>query len=388
MEWVRLGDVAEVTSGKNAPKENEFNLEGHPFIRAGHLDSLIDGLDENKLPLISNDTAKKKKYKLYDPTTIIFAKSGMSILKDRVYTLKNPSYIVNHLAAIELKNNNINNDFIKYQLRYIKPSSLIKGESYPSISLTDIKNLKLFLPTIEKQNKIVNTLNELKKITEIRKEQIQAYDDLIESLFINMFDNPNYNTSKLKIKKLAELGEWKSGGTPKRSNKEYYKGNIPWVTSGELNEIFIANSIEHINEIAIENSSTKKVPVGSLLLGMYDSAGLKSSITTRVVTTNQAIAFSKLNEELVNTIYVYYCIQLMRDNLLTKQRGVRQKNFNLSMIRDIDIPVPPIELQNKFADYVIKIEEEKKKLKSSLKELEDLFDALMQEAFSGNLFKD
>ena len=203
-----------------------------------------------------------------------------------------------------------------------------------------------------------------------------------------MFGNPNYNRLKLELKKLGVLGKWKSGGTPKRSNREYYKGNIPWITSGELNEMFIEDSTEHINEIALENSSTKIVPIGSLLLGMYDSAGLKSSITTRVVTTNQAIAFSQLNEDLVNTIYVYYCIQLMRNNLLTKQRGVRQKNFNLSMIRDIDIPVPPIELQNKFADYVIKIEEEKKKLEDSLAELETLFDALMQEAFSGNLFKD
>lgn len=388
MEWVRLGDIAEVTSGKNAPKENEFNLEGHPFIRAGHLDSLIEGLNENKLPLISNDIAKKKKYKLYDPTTIIFAKSGMSILKDRVYTLKNPSYIVNHLAAIELKNNNINNDFIKYQLRYIKPSSLIKGESYPSISLSDIKNLKLFLPTIEKQNKIVNTLNELKKITEIRKEQIQAYDNLIERLFNNImtFENEvilkkliEVNPSKSEIKKLednllvsfvpmedvSETG--KLSLNHEKKIEDVYKG----FTYFRDNDVVVAKITP-----CFENGK------GALMKGLKNGIGFGT-------TEFHVLRINDLKK--VNPTWLFYLTKSKRFRLygeLQMTGSAGQKRISKSFIENFKSNLPPIELQNKFAEYVIKIEEEKKKLNSSLKELEDLFDALMQDAFSGNLFKD
>lgn len=388
MEWVRLGDIAEVTSGKNAPKENEFNLEGHPFIRAGHLDSLIEGLNENKLPLISNDTAKKKKYKLYDPTTIIFAKSGMSILKDRVYTLKNPSYIVNHLAAIELKNNNINNDFIKYQLRYIKPSSLIKGESYPSISLSDIKNLKLFLPTIEKQNKIVNTLNELKKIIEIRKEQIQAYDNLIERLFNNImtFENEvilkkliEVNPSKSEVKKLednllvsfvpmedvSETG--KLSLNHEKKIKDVYKG----FTYFRDNDVVVAKITP-----CFENGK------GALMKGLKNGIGFGT-------TEFHVLRINDLKK--VNPIWLFYLTKSKRFRLygeLQMTGSAGQKRISKSFIENFKSNLPPIELQNKFADHVIKIEEEKKKLNSSLAELESLFNALMQDAFSGNLFED
>lgn len=295
------------------------------------------------------------------------------------------------INAIIIDNKKFNIDYIAYALIFNQKrlESVANAPIVPIINKKDFSEFKMRIEkSINKQNQISNNLNNIGKLTNFRKEQIQAYDDLIESLFFEMFGNPNYEYNRFNIIKLGDLGSWKSGGTPKRSNKNYFTGDIPWITSGELNDIFIHDSFEHINEEAIENSSAKLVPIGSLLLGMYDSAGLKSSISSKVLTTNQAIAFSKLDDDICNTIFVYFCIQLMRDKLLKKQRGVRQKNFNLSMIKEISIPIPPIEIQKKFADYVIKIEEEKKKLRASLDELEILFDGLMQNAFSGNLFKD
>ena len=379
MEWVKLGDLVKITKGKKVEESTNKSEKSFRYIQIEDLrnDDNIKYTEDAKATIVNKDH-------------VLIAWDGANAGTVGFNLEGAIGSTISALEINELYKNEFSSEFLGYYLKnknyYLRATST--GATIPHINR--IALLKLKIPKINKVNQlaIVGTFKEIEKIINNRKEQIQAYDDLIVSLFIKMFGNPNYNRLKLELKKLGVLGKWKSGGTPRRSNREYYKGNIPWITSGELNEMFIDDSTEHINEIAIENSSTKIVPVGSLLLGMYDSAGLKSSITTRVVTTNQAIAFSKLNEDLVNTIYVYYCIQLMRNNLLTKQRGVRQKNFNLSMIRDIDIPVPSIELQNKFADYVIKIEEEKKKLNSSLKELENLFDAFMQEAFSGNLFKD
>ena len=367
MEWVRLGELVDIKTGKlnaNAAVPNGR----YPFFTTAQEISYIDSYS-------------------YDDEVVLVAGNGDLNVKyyEGKFDAYQRTYILTKKENVEL-NLKFLYFFMSDYVKILRSQSI--GGVIKYIKLENLTEAKIPLLSFDQQTIIVDILNKAESLKEFRKEQIQAYDDLIVSLFIKMFGNPNYNRLKLELKKLGVLGKWKSGGTPKRSNREYYKGNIPWITSGELNEMFIEDSTEHINEIALENSSTKIVPIGSLLLGMYDSAGLKSSITTRVVTTNQAIAFSQLNEDLVNTIYVYYCIQLMRNNLLTKQRGVRQKNFNLSMIRDIDIPVPPIELQNKFADYVIKIEEEKKKLEDSLAELETLFDALMQEAFSGNLFKD
>lgn len=389
MEWVRLGDIAEVTSGKNAPKENEFSINGHPFIRAGHLEPLIQGLDENSLPLISFDTAKKKKYKLYKPDTIIFAKSGMSILKDRVYMLKKPSYIVNHLAAIELKNNNINNDFIKYQLRYIKPSSLIKGESYPSLSLTDIKNLKLFLPTKSNQNKIVGLLNKVEVLIKIRKEQVQAYDDLIESLFFEIINKSPIN--EVSFDDMFEIIDGDRGKNYPKKNDLLEEGYCLFLNTKNVTKTgFKFDQQEFITKEKDEKLRKGRAKIGDFILTTRGTVGNIAYIDKNIefknirINSGMVILRKKLN---INPKFFEVLIR-KTDILLKAKSGSAQPQLPIKSLKKVFIPTVDIELQNKFADYVIKIEEEKKKLRSSLAELETLFDALMQDAFSGNLFKD
>ena len=167
-----------------------------------------------------------------------------------------------------------------------------------------------------------------------------------------MFGDPVKNPMKLPKVKLENLGDWKTGGTPLRSESKYYNGNIPWLSSGELNSIYCFNSAEMITKLAIKESSAKIIEKGSLLLGMYDTAALKSTINMIECSCNQAIAYAKLDPRLVNTIYSYYCIQIGKDFYKSQQRGVRQKNLNLSMIKGLEIIMPNLQFQNQFADFV------------------------------------
>lgn len=185
---------------------------------------------------------------------------------------------------------------------------------------------------------------------------------------------------------LGKVGEWKTGGTPSRSNNEYYNGNIPWLSSGELNNMYCFKSVEMITELAIKESSAKIIEKGSLLLGMYDTAALKSTINMIECSCNQAIAYSKLDEKLVNTIYVYYCIQIGKDFYKSQQRGVRQKNLNLSMIKGLEILMPDLKRQNQFADFINQVDKLKFEMQKSLEEMENNFNSLMQRAFKGELF--
>jgi type I restriction enzyme S subunit len=204
-------------------------------------------------------------------------------------------------------------------------------------------------------------------------------------VFLDMFGDPINNPRRWEMIKLKELGDWKSGGTPPRSKEDYFQGNIPWYSSGELGNMYISDSFEYITEAAINENSAKLVQPGSLLLGMYDTAALKSSITTIYCSCNQAIAFSKIDNEKANIAYVYCAIQLGRDFFRRQQRGVRQKNLNLSMVEEIRIPNPPINLQNRFSSILERINEFKVKITNSSLEINDLFDILMQKAFMGEL---
>lgn len=392
-----ISDVVFFQEGPGVRKQ-QYKTNGVKLLNVTNiLDGSLD-LDSTDRYISEEEAYGKYSHFLVDEGDLLIACSGIQIS----YFDKKISFVSSkdlplcmNTSTMRFKTKDKNKLNIKYFYYFLKSNYFkkqlarqITGSAQLNFGPSHIKKMYVVIPDIDYQIKIINILDRIINLIKIRKEQIQAYDALIDSLFIYMFGNPNEDSNRFNLMSLGDLGKWKSGGTPKRSNKCYFSGDIPWVTSGELNDIFIHESFEHINEDAIENSSAKFVPIGSLLLGMYDSAGLKSSINSSILTTNQAIAFSKLDEDVCNTIFVYFCIQLMRDKLLKKQRGVRQKNFNLSMIKEISIPIPPIEMQNKFADYVVKIEEEKKKLRESLEELETLFDALMQDAFSGNLFKD
>lgn len=385
---VKLKDIAIISSGSNAPKKEYFSKSGLPFIRAGHLESLIDGLDIRNLPKVNDVTSKNLKLKKAPKGSVLFAKSGMSCKKNRVYKTNDESFIVNHLACITPESENITNDYLKYFIEWYKPSRLIRDESYPSIRLSDISNIELELPSLSTQSKITKTLNLAVKIIQIRQQQIEALSALKQSVFLEMFGDPITNNMDWNLKSLGELGDWKSGGTPRRKNKEYYQGSIPWLSSGELNNIYVYDSKEHITEQAIEESSAKLIEKNSLLLGMYDTAGLKSSINKINCSCNQAIAFTKLNEEVASLEFVYQTIQIMRKYLLNQQRGVRQKNFNLTMIKGIKIILPPIELQKCFSNNLKEIIHFEDKLNSSLFYYDSLYNSILHKAFNGELFKE
>jgi type I restriction enzyme S subunit len=186
-------------------------------------------------------------------------------------------------------------------------------------------------------------------------------------------------------KKLSELAEVSSGGTPQRSRKEFWNGDIPWYSSGELNDFITIAPKEHITESGLTGSNAKICPRGSLLIGMYDTAALKMSLLDREGTFNQAIAGVKPNEN-INLSFILYAINSIKPELLKLRRGVRQKNLNQGMIKDILIPDLPLSeqkhivalLDTLFAD----LKQARAKTEQNLKNARELFDSYLQQVFS------
>src|SRR5690242_4056440 len=96
--------------------------------------------------------------------------------------------------------------------------------------------------------------------------------------------------AKSQNKKLGDITDVQSGGTPSVSNKAFWNGDIPWYSSGELNDLYTSSPKRHITAAGLEGSNAKLFPAGSLLIGMYDTAALKMSILDRAGAFNQAIA--------------------------------------------------------------------------------------------------
>ncbi len=189
-------------------------------------------------------------------------------------------------------------------------------------------------------------------------------------------------------KTLGELAFIKSGGTPSRTKKEFWQGDIAWYSSGELNDTYTKDPLRHINELAINNSNAKIFPKGSLLIGMYDTAALKMSIIDRDATFNQAISGVKPNDKL-DMLFLMHCINFQKIDLLNLRRGTRQKNLSLEKIKNIVIPKPPIKVQHEIVFQLNDLNIKTKKLETiyeqKIKDLEELKKSVLQKAFSGEL---
>lgn len=259
------------------------------------------------------------------------------------------------------------------------------GASYPAVSDRIILESDLPLPPLEEQKRIADILDRAEALRAKRRAAIAQLDELTQSIFIEMFGDPARNTKNLSTISLGEFGEWQSGGTPPRGREDYFEGSIPWFSSGELEEMYIFESNEHVSEKTLSETSAKGVPKGALMLGMYDTAALKASIAGVDCSCNQAIAFATLNQEITETVFVYFAIVIGREHFRRLQRGVRQKNLNLSMVREISIPLPSLSLQKEFVLRVEAINKLKAAHKASLAELDELFASLQYRAFRGEL---
>ena len=180
-----------------------------------------------------------------------------------------------------------------------------------------------------------------------------------------MFENGKY-----PIKKIREITETTSGGTPASSNDNYYKGGtIPWINSGELNKGIITEAENFITEEGLKNSSAKYVPENSVLVAMYGATVGQVSLLKLRATTNQAVC-AVLPNEVTTPEYLWYSLRIKKDYFIKKSSGGAQHNINQGIVKETEIPIPPLDLQNQFADFVKHID--KLKFRETITKLKNL----------------
>ena len=191
-----------------------------------------------------------------------------------------------------------------------------------------------------------------------------------------------------EIKKLGEVCLTTSGGTPSRKDLKYYKGDIPWVKSGELDKGLIIDTEEKISEEAIKNSSAKVFPKGTLLIALYGATIGKLAFLGIDAATNQAVC-GIFKSEAVESKFLYYFLFSQRPSLVKQSIGGAQPNISQGILKDLEIPLPPFAEQERI---VAKIEELFSELdagtvslKTARQQLKIYRQAVLKWAFEGKL---
>lgn len=183
--------------------------------------------------------------------------------------------------------------------------------------------------------------------------------------------------------KIDEVAETSSGGTPSRGNKSYYGGNIPWVKSGELPDGEITKVEEQITQQGLENSSTKLLETGTLLIAMYGATVGKLGILTFPAVTNQAVCAIHPGPSL-DTNYLFYWLLNIRKYLVDSSFGGAQPNISQTVIRNLEIPLPSIKTQRQIAStlktQLAEVEKAREAADIQVGEIQNLANAIIYES--------
>lgn len=389
---VKLSTVATISAGQSAPKNNYFSENGIPFIRAGNLEFLINGKGLDYCEKINETNAKICKLKLYPKNAVLFAKSGMSANKGRVYKLERDSYVVSHLAIVVTDSCKLLPSYFMYWLKINSPRTLIKDESYPSISLSDIGNLDIDCPSIEEQQRIVNILDKAEEIRTKKKLANEKLDEFLKSTFIDMFGDPMSNNINIKKEKLGKYLVYVQNGISRRRKIPQNIGNLVFRIK-EIRENYIDYS--DINRIPLNEKEKDKYKINNNELLFIRVNGNKDYVGRNAVFRgyiedayfNDHIMRVKIEERYMNPIYLSRFLNMsfgkeeIRKYIKT---SAGQYTINQQGLSSVELTIPPIEQQNQFAKIVQKVEAQKEKNQKVIEQMDNLFNSLMQQAFNHN----
>ena len=312
--------------------------------------------------------------------TVIFAK-----MKDTIKVLignkdnKNNIYSTGFCSLIP--NDNI---LSKYLFYYLNSESFNKQKNKYSSGATQqaINNEKLKkimikeLPTLKKQKEIINKLDTIMSLIEYKKRQIHKLNELIKSQFVEMFGTnkktkyPFDSLNNLSLK----ITDGKHGGCNGEENSGYYFVGATEIYNDKINyqtakEITQNDFEKDYKRCDLKNNDFVIVNTGATI---GKSAIVNSSLSDHTL-LQKSVALIRPKQELISPIYLKYCYDANPD-MYNKGNGCARINLLLSQIKETMIPVPPLDLQNKFADIVKQIDKQKFVIENSLENIGKLVD--------------
>lgn len=201
-------------------------------------------------------------------------------------------------------------------------------------------------------------------------------------------DNNGNDYPQWEKKKLGDIGNIISGGTPSSSNKEYWNGHINWFTPSEVGKTkFVSESIRKITEKGLKNSSAKLLPKGTILLSSRATIGEKS-ILLNSATTNQGFQSIITNNEAINE-FIYYYIDTLKSELIKQSSGSTFLEISNTILKKLKIYIPNLQEQEKIANFLSTVDKKIENLVNTITSLENQKKGLLQQIFSQKLrFKD
>lgn len=377
MEWVKLGDVTSIAMGKTPSRSNYNYWDGdNTWVSIADLKEKYIYDSKEK---ITENAVKESKIKLVPENTVIMS---FKLSIGKVAITKIPLY-TNEAIAHFLPKEDIIPEYLYYALQSIDYNKYVdKAVKGKTLNLKKLNNIEVPICSLDEQKYYYKLFNYVENLIQTRQDQIQALDDLVESVFNQMFGDIQENNKLLISKKLGDVVKANQGLQIAKSQRF---------------DIEVENSYKYITIKYLNGNSDAEYiqnPQASVICNKDDILVARTGNTGQIVTGVEGVFhnnFFKVNydKNQFNKTYLYRYLtnKKIQDKMLLLAGTSTIPDLNHKDFYSIDVLIPPIEKQNQFAAFVEKIEKQKQILNDSLGNLTDLFDSLMQDAFDGSMTK-
>ena len=329
--------------------------------------------------LMTFDTSPSRARRVVQPNDIIVS-TVRTYLKAiaRIPEFKTPMIASTGFLVIRANQKVIIPEFLYYVLRADFFISAIEAESvgvsYPAINASEAVKNYVPLPPLEQQKKIVSYLNHFDQKIEDSIKRHQAIIEKLEKYKVSVIRqavtkglNSNVNLGKTNIAWVNSIpNHWSidkvsrifktigSGTTPDTKSNQFYGGDIPWIQSGDLSQWLLTNTDQKIKSLALESvSSLKMYKAPFIVIAMYGASIGNISISQIDACTNQACCV--LKDSIGFDKYFAYCLYAAKDHLIFSADGSTQPNISQKKIKQIWLPIPPLDEQIRICEYLEKI---------------------------------
>jgi type I restriction enzyme S subunit len=393
---VKLSEICEIKAGGTPSRSNQkYWINGTiPWVKIRDIDGKYLSKTEE---LITEEGLNNSSTKYISKGSIlftIFATLGEVCILDIDATTNQA------IAGITINDNKIERDYLYYYLRSLKShvNNIGRGVAQNNINLSILRDFEVPLVRIEEQRKISNSLDTVSKIIELRKKQLEDFENLIKSRFVEMFGDLAINPFMWKESQLIDLCSHKDDikcgpfGT-QLSKDEYQKEGVPLWGIPQINSFFAIMPTDYLSEGKAKKLESYSIIKGDIVMSRKGNVGkcaiypddlpigIMHSDALRIRINPEEINSKFLMHQLHNSRYVVNQIENISS-------GAIMAGVNVTKLKTIFVHLPPIDLQNQFAVFVQQVDKLKFELNKSLSELEDNFNSLMQKAFKGELFSE
>ena len=324
---------------------------------AGYSD-LEDGVFENVPAIVFGDHTRIVKY--VDQPFFLGA-DGVKVLRSR-FKDANYRYLYYALKSVKIPNTGYNRHF-KW-----------------------LKEAKIYYPNSEEQSKIVSILDGISSVIEHRQQELKKLDALVKARFVEMFGDPVQNSIKWVTKSLLEMGYCKNG-------VNFHSGDsgieIHCLGVGDFKDYSVVDGTDYLPTISLSEEPPEESMLQDGDIVFVRSNGNKALVGRCLVVYphNTPTTYSgfciryRLTSNEVNTSYL---LRVLKADSMRKKmigRGANIQNLNQKTLATLNIPIPPMELQEQFAEFVNQTDKSKVVVQKALDEAQTLFDSLMQEYF-------